>query len=186
MARKSVVLLSAAFAMLAVGVPHANATVVDSGECAVTVNFSFGSNPVNQTLKNHSYSFTIGNVLSGVSVKPCVLKGDSLTDVIRPTNGSGDGSGPWSCALVENAQGTAFQTWTDSAGTLDPPPLNGSHTISGTYGAWAMFLTSGLQFEGVIALTQNPSYSSEATNCQGPGTSTIHMIGIEVFEDPQL
>src|SRR5436190_2036830 len=64
--------------------------------------------------------------------------------------------------------------------------FGGNHTISGTWGAWVMSLGAGLTFQGVIELHHNPSFASDATNCAGSGTSTIHMLGVEVFEDPQL
>ena len=180
------VLLASLAVLLAPIAPRADATGFTGGTCVLTVTFSFGANPVTTTLANHSYSFSFGNGLNGASVKPCAAEGRDLNDLPRSQSGSGNGSGPWSCELVENAQGPATQTWTDSTGTLDPPVFDGTATISGTWGAWTMNLTSGLSFQGVIQLTLNPAFSSETSNCESGGTSMIHMIGLEVFEDPQL
>lgn len=182
-------LLSLHVALLSL-VPTAPANAgIFTGTCVLNVTFQFFS-PVNGTTSAPSYSVSISPSAADFDplwsgTQPCAVSGD--VSPARTTVGGGSGSSTiWSCGAVL-ASGDWDQSWFNRSGNAGPPSLNGSHTITGTWDNWEMVVRNpSLSFTGNIHLTLSPFENSKALGCAGGGITSLTMIGVMVFQDPEV
>jgi hypothetical protein len=177
---KKTALLGMVASLLAFGAPQANATIF-SGACAIGLTFQF-SRPVTAIPSTVSY-----DVSSSAPAGLTLSNGSCLTDTnplqpFRPTSASGSGEAvSWSCEAV-----VGFGSWQQSFNP-DPPPMEGVHSIHGTWGNWTMVVrNSALNYTGEMALTVDPFDAAKAAQCASGGISSLRMVGVMHFQDPTL
>jgi hypothetical protein len=200
-ARKTAAIVGLVGALLAAQVPAAHATIFATGTCVLKFAFNFSGGSVGPGLLTHpSFSMTVTNdsvdfspdAITGWSgTQPCgVVDTSGVTNTARNTTitSAGGSSSVWTCGAVV-AGGTFHQSWATRGGQSDPPAADMSFGLDGTWGAWEVnfaSVTSSPLVEGVIHLTADPTFATEASACATNGVNTIHMIGVEAFNDPQL
>jgi hypothetical protein len=167
-------------------VPRAEASLW-TGACAVNVRFSF-STPIRTVLTAPNYSVTVSQVADVDPTKTgsqgCAVTLDPL-NIGRATAVSASGtSTEFSCSAVV-ASGGWNQQWVDSSGSGSPPPMVGSHTVSGTWGNWQLTLVDdNLAVVGVADLTVAASSAADLSQCPLNGLWSLTMTGVLVFQDP--
>lgn len=178
-ARKIVPLIAL---IMLVGVPQPAHASLWSGACALDVRFVF-SEPIQLSGSNPSYTVTVTPAVDldpGWSgSQPCVTSLD--IDPFRSTSvGASGTSSLWTCAAVL-ASGPWDQTWQKQSGDFNPPPVFGSHSITGAWGAWTVLVTSpSLNFTGVLELTLDTATPTPACI----GATSVRTTGVMVFQDP--
>lgn len=181
---KRVLLVLAATGVLASTAAPARA-ILFVGTCTLRVTFNFDG-PVGLAT-NPSYSVSVAPI--DPAVKPCVTT-EHFRDVGRTTGVTANNgtSTFWNCDSTL-AGGSWFQWWRDAEGQLSPPPVNGSHRVVGTWGAWTMEIEAPnpVNFLGAMELTLDPQFANLATTQCANGTlRTLRTIGVEVFQDPTV
>jgi len=157
-----------------------------SGACIVNVTFNFLS-PIRATTTSPSYNVSLSGGIDldplTAGVQACAITLDAL-EPLRKTSASGSGSSTiWSCGATL-ASGSWEQEWRDASGNLNPPRVNGSHSIVGTWDDWTMELrVPSLSFVGVAELTLAPFENLKAVDCLN-GINSLTMSGVMVFQDP--
>jgi hypothetical protein len=166
--------------LLAFGAPQAQANVF-SGVCAVGLTFQF-DRPVTAVPAPVHYDIFAG-APRGVTLAngPCVSDVEPLSP-FRNMSASGSGDAvTWSCEAV-----VGLGSWEQSFNP-DPPPMFGSHTITGTWGDWTMVVRNAqLNYTGEIQLTLDPFDAAKSAQCAAGGISTLSMTGVMHFQDPSL
>lgn len=185
MLRRTIVVMCAVAALLASAVPPVNAGLY-SGTCVLKVTFNFNS-PVKTLNTAPGYSVSVSPAAdvdpTWSGQQPCAVSLDPLSPA-RETSVSASGSSSiWACGGVL-ASGSWDQQWTDESGSASPSAVFGSHTITGTWGAWTLEVrNSSLSFVGVAELTVDPSDATKASRCPS-GFSSLTMTGVMAFQDP--
>jgi hypothetical protein len=160
-----------------------------TGTCAIraTVNLD---EPITWTsLGAPNYTISVSGAVDldpeAAGTQSCGTTLDNFEPLRRTTgNGSGD-STVFSCSTVF-ASGSWTQFWNEEDGGSTPPPLNGSHTLAGTWGAWTFEVANpSLNFFGVAEMTIAPETAAmTADGCVWGNTQRIVMVGTMVFQDP--
>lgn len=150
-----------------------------TGSCPVSVQVSFNS-PIRLADTHPGYSISMSSFLPDT----CVVTLDPLAP-LRSTGGGGNGSSTlWSCSSVL-ASGSWSQSWTGD--TSNPPSVSGSHVITGTWDDWVLEIVNpSLSFTGVAHLRLAPIEQLKTLNCATGSVSSISMVGVLVFQDPEL
>lgn len=158
-----------------------------TGSCALVVEFAFGSRvrSASFALTAPGYDITVSQAadLDPTTASTTEACATSLNvDPFRQTSAGGSGSSAlWTCESTLGI-GSWSQSWTPSL-----PPVFGSHVVAGTWGAWTMVVTNpSLSFSGVIELTIHPSHALKLKDCATSGIRSITMVGVMVFQDPQI
>ena len=201
MFRKLGVILVACSSLLTTAAPHANANIFASGVCVLKFAFHFSNGTVGpgattsptftMTVTNGPVDFSPDAVSGWAGTQPCALASTTaIADYARSTSialGAGSSS-IWSCAGAV-AGGSFSQGWFMRSGQSDPPGPDVTFGLDGTWGSWELTfksITSSPLVEGAIHLVPDPSFPTEGATCLLTGLATIHMIGVEVFNDPEL
>lgn len=184
---RKAVLLAAITVMISGSAQPARADVW-TGTCQLTLQFNFAT-PVQGVgilpwVTTPSYSIWVQpatdlNPLTG-EWEACVIEPDAFNP-LRTTSVSASGwSHIWTCETTY-AGGSWNQNWPSS-----PPPVWGSHLITGGPDGWTMAVHNWptLDFVGTIELTVHPSDPFSEERCELFGTNSITMIGVMKFHYP--
>jgi hypothetical protein len=189
--QRRILFLTLAIAALIPGAPAASAqttgakVVVYAGTCELRVTFHFNGPIGFGTLTNPGYTIEVQPV-SGVM--PCQLSDDPLNP-LRNTEVTASGSSSLFDCDTAVASGGWSQSWTKGNGTYSPQPVSGGrHKVFGTWDNWVIE-TEGpsiATFAGALYLQLDPLWAAQnAVACSNGSLWELHMIGTQVFQDPQ-
>lgn len=184
MKQASIALLIALMLAIAISSP-AKADLIN-GVCTLDMTISFDSPP---TLTDTSpYTISIDETSDWSECK---------LDTLDPTplvEGGGSANALQSLASCGVLAGTG--TWWQgfgAGGGAPPPMLNGSHRVAGTWLHATMVVSSNVVgvFTGVIELVPHPDYPlanalAIDTCSSDEAVESIRMLGVQVFNDPEL
>jgi hypothetical protein len=157
-----------------------------SGTCELTLQFNFHT-PVYGAgafpwVTTPSYSIWVQpatdlNPLTG-EWEACAVEPDAFNPLRTTSVSAGGWSHLWTCEATD-AGGTWNQSWPGG-----PPPVWGSHLITGGPDGWTMAVHNWptLNFVGTIQLTVHPSDPFSKERCLLSGTNSITMIGVMEFQ----
>jgi hypothetical protein len=154
-----------------------------TGACALRVTVDFGA-PVRPPLASPTYDLDIAGLadldLTTTGIQPCAttLTG---THPFTGTSVSGSGFAPvWSCAATIGSG-----SWSQSFDQEGPAPFSGSHTLTGSWGAWTLEIASPtLNVVGVGEFTLQAVEAGKTPQCATGSIDSVTMVGEIVFQDP--
>jgi hypothetical protein len=187
MRRRILALVLAVFALVpTIGAP-AQATdakvLFYAGACELRITFHFFGEPIGfGTLGNPDYWLEVHPVTS------CVLTDDPV-DPLRTTEASASGGSSLFDCDAAVGSGSWSQGWRKSNGVYSPMPVDGGrHKVYGTWDNWVIETEgpSVANFAGAIYLNLDPTWAGQAAAaCSNGSLWELHMIGTQVFQDPQ-
>ena len=190
--RRRILALVLAVAALSSTVASASAqeaparVLVYAGSCQLKITFHFDERLAVGSLGNPGYWL---EVRPAGPVMPCQISDDPI-DPLRNTAVTASGNSTLFDCDTALAAGGWSQSWTTSDGVGSPAPVpTGMHRVYGTWDNWIME-TEGApftRFAGVIHLTLDPTWAGQtAAACSNGSLWELHMIGVQVFQDPEV
>lgn len=184
--RLAALLVGVAALVPTVGVTPANA-IFFAGTCQLKVIVHFSEAVGFGTIGNPAYWIEVDPLAGGV--KPCQLT-DTLLDPLRNTAVTASGTSALFDCDSAVADGGWSQSWIKSNGLYSPAPVTGgSHKLYGTWDSWVLESegTTAVRYASVMLLTLDPSWATQdATKCATGDAYELHMIGMQVFQDPEV
>ncbi|MDQ3952422.1 MAG: hypothetical protein M3279_05590 [Actinomycetota bacterium] len=153
-----------------------------TGACALRVTLTFHA-PVRPPLSGPGYDLEASGAadldLTKAGIQSCAT---TLTGSISSGTSAG-GSGraaAWSCGTT-----VASGSWSQSFDAEGPGGFVGTHTLTGTWGAWTLEVQNPtLNVVGVGEFTLQAAEALKTTSCATGSLSSVTMIGELVFQDP--
>jgi hypothetical protein len=158
--------------------------VIYTGSCALKITVDLHGPIGFTTLGNPGYDLIVQPLVSSA---PCLLSDDVLSVIRTTTVDAGGSSSIFNCSAVV-ASGGWSQWWRKPNGIHSPQPVvGGSHRLYGTFGDWVLETEgpSFVNFLGVAHLTVDPTQPNPYAACSNGSLWELHLIGTQVFEDPQ-
>lgn len=164
-----------------------------SGVCSLELVFHFSGSGMNGTTSAPDYEIEVRPFLADFDplgwsgAQPCVVSGD-IENPARDTFVTADNgdSTIFSCAAVAGG-GNWDQGWLRFNGQSAPASVDGNHTIEGTWDNWVLTATnSSLTFTGAVQLRLSPFEHLTAARCATGNIQSLRMVGLFVFQDPEI
>lgn len=177
--------LTLAIVVIVSAAPSAKADLIN-GVCLldVTIEFDFDPTPTDDS---PPYTISIDDAVSW-----CKL--DTLQTTLTGGGGTaGSATGTLSSVQCGILAGTG--TWDQEFGGLVPPVVDGAHVVTGTWEAATMVVASTApdlgRFAGVVELLPHPAEldanATKTADCAlGGSVSSVRMLGVQAFTDPEV
>lgn len=179
---KSIASTLAAAVLVVAAAPPARANLW-TGVCTLRLTIQFRS-PAQAPLDNPTYDLDVAGLADLDPVRsgtqPCAAT-FSGTPPFTETSVDGTGSASvWSCAAV-----VGRGSWDQSFGPEGPAGFTGSHTLSGTWGAWTIeVLSPTLNVVGAGHFTLQAVEATKTPQCVAGSIDSLTLVGEVVFQDP--
>lgn len=153
-----------------------------TGACTLRVTLYFHA-PVRPPLSGPNYDIEASAAADLDLTKPGAQAcATTLTGTLSSgTAGGGSGTAAaWSCGTT-----VASGSWQQSFDAEGPAGFFGTHTLTGTWGAWTLEVQSqSLNVVGVGEFTLQAAEALKTPSCVSGSISSVTMIGELVFQDP--
>jgi hypothetical protein len=180
---KRALLLPLTVCLLATSAPAAHATIF-TGVCVMSLTISF--QPA-LTAQPRSIDYDLdGRSATDLDPLTSGTQGCAVdTGALSPFKStSAFGTGHSILATCESFAGTGswYQSWNP-----DPGAVDAAHSLSGTWGQWTLVTnTASLNYTGEMELVISPFAASKTAQCASGGVSSVDLIGVMHFQDPEL